>query len=275
MKINLNERRLICFDSDGCAIDSMTIKHEKAFGPAFVEVFDIPLVMQNEVLKKWNEINLYKMSRGINRFQGFVEILLLYPGFASEEDLTHMKNWTITTTALSADSLGKAYEQSHNPLMGKALEWSNLVNQKINQLPLAMPFDHVKETLSSLKGVADIAVVSSANLSAIEEEWKKSGLYEMVDYFYAQSDGTKSECIKKLLQMGYRADYSMMVGDAIGDFYAAEQNRVLFYPILAGKEVYSWKYLKEQVLPDFLTGKLAENSQMVFLNSLKENLEKN
>ncbi len=273
MKINMNERRLICFDSDGCAIDSMTIKHEKAFGPAFVEVFDVPLQMQNEVLKKWNEINLYKMSRGINRFQGFVEILTLYPQFTVAEDLTDMKNWTITTIALSADALRKAYEQSGNGLMEKALEWSNLVNQKISHLPLAMPFEHVKETLSSLKGLADIAVVSSANLSAIEEEWQKSGLYEMVDYFYSQSDGTKSECIKKLLQMGYRADASMMVGDAIGDFYAAEQNNVLFYPILAGKETDSWKYLKEKVLPQFLEGKLSNNSQIIFLNALKENLE--
>ena len=34
-------KKLICVDSDGCAIDSMTIKHERAFGPALVNEWQL------------------------------------------------------------------------------------------------------------------------------------------------------------------------------------------------------------------------------------------
>ena len=32
---------LICIDSDGCAVDSMTIKHKKAFGRALIETWHL------------------------------------------------------------------------------------------------------------------------------------------------------------------------------------------------------------------------------------------
>ena len=43
MDIQLVKARdyLLCVDSDGCAIDGMTIKHKKCFGPAFIEEFGL------------------------------------------------------------------------------------------------------------------------------------------------------------------------------------------------------------------------------------------
>ena len=32
---------LVCIDSDGCAIDSMKIKHTECFGPALAEVWNL------------------------------------------------------------------------------------------------------------------------------------------------------------------------------------------------------------------------------------------
>lgn len=32
---------IVCIDSDGCAMDTMNIKHEECFGPSAVKVFDI------------------------------------------------------------------------------------------------------------------------------------------------------------------------------------------------------------------------------------------
>lgn len=37
---------LICVDSDGCAMDTMTVKHVKCFGPCMVEEWN---------LQKWAE----------------------------------------------------------------------------------------------------------------------------------------------------------------------------------------------------------------------------
>lgn len=262
---------LICIDSDGCAIDSMTVKHEKAFGPALVEIWDVPDDKKEAVLKEWNNINLYTMTRGINRFQGWVTILNMYPEYVEEEQINKLKIWVETTNALSHESLKKEYAQSGLEIMEKALAWSDKVNEMISQLPLAEPFVGVKETMELIKSKADIAVVSSANKLAIEEEWKMSGLYDLVDYFFAQDDGTKSECIKKLLVSGYDNERTIMVGDAVGDYKAARTNQVWFYPILSSKESESWFELKKNYLCEFLSGNFNIELQNNLLLKMNEN----
>ena len=65
---------LVCIDSDGCAIDSMNIKHINCFGPCMVEEWDLH-AWKNEILEKWNCVNLYSLTRGINRFKGLLTAL--------------------------------------------------------------------------------------------------------------------------------------------------------------------------------------------------------
>ena len=65
---------LVCVDSDGCAMDSMTIKHVECFGPCMVKAYGLE-EKRDEVLDIWNRINLYSMTRGINRFLGLVTTL--------------------------------------------------------------------------------------------------------------------------------------------------------------------------------------------------------
>lgn len=263
---------LICIDSDGCAIDSMTVKHDKAFGPALVEIWEVPLDEQEAVLKEWNDMNLYTMTRGINRFQGLVRILSLHSEYVDEEQLEKLKSWVEATRALSPESLRKEYENSGLEIMGKALAWSDRVNEIISQLPLAKPFAGVKETMKLMKSKADIAVVSSANKAAIEEEWKTSGLYDLVDYFFSQDDGTKSECIKKLLATGYDSEKTIMIGDAAGDYHAAQNNRVWFYPILASQEAASWSEFSNVYLSVFLSGGFDQEVEENLLSTMNENL---
>ena len=45
-----------------------------------------------------------------------------------------------------------------------------------------------------------------------------------------------------------------MIGDAPGDLIAAKKNKVLFYPILAGKEEFSWKRLGSEAIQLFING---------------------
>ena len=59
---------LVCVDSDGCAMDTMDIKHVKCFGPCMVEEWGLG-AWREEILARWNEINLYTMTRGVNRFK--------------------------------------------------------------------------------------------------------------------------------------------------------------------------------------------------------------
>ena len=97
---------LICVDSDGCAMDTMNIKHEKYFGPLASEVFGIK--NRDEFLGIWNRINLYSTTRGINRFKGLV--LGLQEAVSNGEevgDISNLVNWAETTKELSNKSLEK------------------------------------------------------------------------------------------------------------------------------------------------------------------------
>lgn len=272
MSDKLNDRFLVCIDSDGCAIDSMTIKHEKAFGPAFIDIWKIDEDHKEAILKEWNTLNLYSLSRGINRFQGLLAILKAHTEYIDADQLKLFEQWVETTKALSAANLQQAYEETGADVMKKALAWSELVNKKIAELPLANSFEGVVDTIRQIKEQADIAVVSSANLQAIKEEWEASGLYDYVDHVFSQSDGTKSKCIHKLIQSGYDRKKTIMLGDALGDHKAAAENQVWFYPILAAKESASWKEFKQKYFSLFLNQQFDTTIQDTLFSEMKENL---
>ncbi|MFQ9702610.1 MAG: HAD family hydrolase [Enterocloster clostridioformis] len=75
-------------------------------------------------------------------------------------------------------------------------------------------FAGVREALKASHDTADVAVVSSANQKAVEEEWQRQGLMEYVDVVLSQDAGSKSACINALLKKGYSPDHVLMVGDA-------------------------------------------------------------
>lgn len=52
---------LVCVDSDGCAMDTMNSKHFYCFGPCMVREWGLE-GWQDEILPRWNEINLYSLS---------------------------------------------------------------------------------------------------------------------------------------------------------------------------------------------------------------------
>ena len=252
-------RYLVCIDSDGCAIDSMEIKHRACFGPCIVAHWGLDSV-KDEFLERWNVINLYSPTRGINRFKGLAIIAEEF-GLPGWQDL---KNWTQRADALSNDVL----KLETGDALKNVLEWSYRVNQAIEALPLPQPFAGVKEALEMLRGQADIAVVSSANPVAIKTEWDEGGIIGYASVMLSQNDGTKGECIANLMQKGYdRADV-LMIGDAPGDQLAAEQNGVCFYPIVPGGEIESWRLLKEHAWDDFKTGNLSASRANVFRQRL-------
>ena len=74
------KRYLICVDSDGCAMDTMDVKHIRCFGPCMVKEWGLE-EWQDQVLERWNEINLYSMTRGINRFLALAQALTDYTIF--------------------------------------------------------------------------------------------------------------------------------------------------------------------------------------------------
>ena len=64
---------LVCVDSDGCVMDTMNCKHFHCFGPCMVDEWELD-AWREEILDRWNVINLFSMTRGINRFKGLGEM---------------------------------------------------------------------------------------------------------------------------------------------------------------------------------------------------------
>ena len=234
---------LVCIDSDGCAIDSMNIKHINCFGPGMVNEWNLH-PWADEILASWNQVNLYSMTRGINRFKGLsVALKDINDRYIKIEDLDSFTHWVETTSELSNNALTKAIESNPESIcLKKALSWSNQVNASIKKLPeeQVVPFELVKDALRFAHGQADIVVVSSANPGAVMDEWERHGLLPYVDLVLAQDAGTKAYCIQQLLKKGYSKTDVVMCGDAPGDMDAARSNGVFYYPILVGREKESW-----------------------------------
>ncbi len=234
---------LLCVDSDGCAINTMEVKHKECFGPCLVKEWEL-MPWEEEVLGLWNHINLYSLTRGINRFKGLSAALIeIDRRYKRIEGIDELKGWTDKAKILSDDALIKEMRKSGGKILQKALNWSRSVNQCISELSWDKkhPFKGVKDGFASVRDFANIVIVSSANRSSVEEEWEVFGLRPMIDMILCQDAGSKSHCIKELKSKGYRPDHILMVGDALGDRDAAHDNGVYFYPILVKREEDSWK----------------------------------
>ena len=237
---------LVCVDSDGCVMDTMNCKHFHCFGPCMVTEWGLE-EWKEEILDRWNVINLFSMTRGINRFKGLAMALKEIDGkYTKITGVDALVHWADTAPALSNDGAAKAAAEAADPdaklVLQKALSWSKAVNAAIVELDesLKVPYEGAKEGLAAAHAFADVAMVSSANRDAVEEEWGKFGLLEHTDIVLAQDVGSKAACIKEMLKFGYDLDKVVMVGDAPGDCDAAEKNNVYYYPILVNHEKESW-----------------------------------
>ena len=237
---------LVCVDSDGCVMDTMNCKHFNCFGPCMVTEWGLE-EWKDAILDRWNVINLFSMTRGINRFKGLAMALgEIDKQYKPITGIAALQHWVEVAPALSNDGVAKAAAEAADPdeklVFEKALAWSKAVNAAIVELDeaLKVPYNGAKEGLAAAHTFADVAMVSSANRDAVEEEWGKFGLLEHTDIVLAQDVGSKAACIKEMLKFGYDINKVVMVGDAPGDCDAAEKNGVHYYPILVNHEKESW-----------------------------------
>ena len=255
---------LVCVDSDGCVMDTMNCKHFHCFGPCMVTEWELE-EWKDAILERWNVINLFSMTRGINRFKGLAMALgEINDTYTPIVGIAHLQHWADTAPALSNDAVATAAANADcedaRIVFEKALAWSKAVNAAIVKLPdeLKVPYDGAKEGLAAAHTFADVAMVSSANRDAVEEEWGKFGLLEHTDIVLAQDVGSKAACIAEMLKFGYDVNKVVMIGDAPGDCDAAEKNRVWYYPILVNHEKCSWDEAVSVAFTKLQNGEYAE-----------------
>lgn len=266
------QRFAVCVDSDGCAMDTMNIKHFRCFGPCMVEEWGLQQ-WEKPILDRWNVINLFSLTRGINRFKGLAMALgEINAQYTPIDGIEALQAWADSAPELSNDAVEK--EAFRHPIFQKALAWSRAVNRSIEALPPeeVKPFEGVKEALAAAHTQADVVVVSSANPEAVRKEWQRFGLLDHVDLICTQEMGSKAYCIRRLAEKGYAPDEILMCGDAPGDEAAAAENRVLYFPILVRHEEESWMQFVSEALPRFLGGAYAGEYQEEQLRRFRDNL---
>lgn len=268
---------VVCIDSDGCAMDTMEVKHRKCFGPQWIETYGLGDHYE-ECMELWLSINLYSGTRGINRFKGLAMALKEadrrgYCKAEYTEGLEEFAEWTKEAKELSNPAIMDLTQKTVNPCVENALLWSVRTNRAIHGLPDdGKPFENVKEAMDEMCKKADLVAVSSANREAVEAEWKKHRLSEDCRALFTQEAGSKAFCIGKLKERGYMSKQTLMVGDAPGDKSAAAENGVWFYPILVGHEGESWRQLLHEAFPKLLSGEFDEAYQKQLISDFEKNL---
>lgn len=268
---------LVCVDADGCAMNTMESRHRKCYGPCLIEEWALE-EYREQVQRRWEEINLYTVTRGVNRFVGLLKMLRETDGkYRKIEGLTALEQWVAQTEHLSEEALAEAAETEKNKTGGrmlkKALHWSRKVNEMIERLEPAdkYVFEPVRESLKATHDHADVVAYSSSNPRLVRAEWEEQGLVPYADLLLTREVGSKADCIQALLKKGYASQAVMIIGDVRGDLQAAEKNGVLFYPVLAKQESESWRCWREETMPKFLNHAYSEE-QDYWIQTFFENL---
>jgi len=260
----MNKRFLVCIDSDGCAFDTMEIKHKECFCPSYINYFGLQAVSKY-ARDAWDFANLYSCWRGVNRFLVLLKSLellsdrkeVLEREFVTPE-LKELKEYVAAGRPLNNAGL-EEYMKEHpeSEEIRNILAWSYDVNERIGEMVHSVPpFPHVRENLEKLAEVADIVIVSATQTLALEREWAEHDLLPLISEVKGQEAGTKKEIIASLKD-NYEPGHVLMIGDAPGDRDAAKTNDALFYPINPDQEAESWAKFPEN-MEAFLNGTYAE-----------------
>jgi phosphoglycolate phosphatase-like HAD superfamily hydrolase len=262
---------LVGLDSDGCAFDTMEVKHKECFIPNIVNHYGLAGV--SKYAREAAEfVNLYSKSRGINRFPALVEAL---EHLRQRPEVVGRKvevtipqglvDWIERETKLANPALEKAVAATGDPDLQQALAWSKAVNEAIEQVVRAVPpFPCVRECLEKLATRADLFVVSATPNEALQREWQEHDLAKYVAAICGQEVGTKKESLANAKK--YPPDHTLMIGDAPGDYQAATANAALFYPINPGAEDASWQRLHDEAIDRFFAGTFAGAYQKQLLD---------
>ena len=249
-------------DSDGCAFNSMEVKHNDSFSVNLIKYFGLAAISR-QVHQVWDFVNLYSKTRGINRFKA----IILAFNFLSQMPkvkrtgvqipaLPYLREWTKTETKLGNPALDQVIKNATGARLeelSQIMAWSLDVNKTISEIVYNLPpFRYVCQSLQQLVGKADMIVVSATPYEALKREWDEHSISEYVALIAGQEMGVKAEHLSIAAKSKYAADHIIMIGDSPGDLKAAESVDALLFPVNPGYEEESWQKFFEQGIDKFL-----------------------
>jgi phosphoglycolate phosphatase-like HAD superfamily hydrolase len=249
-------------DSDGCAFDTMEIKHKECFCPNTIKWWDLQPVSKY-AREAVEFVNLYSKWRGINRWPALVMVFDLLAErpevIARRVKITEAKKVREFIAQkefpLSNDGLKEYMARHPDPELETAWHWTTGVNATIADMVHGVPpFPYVRESLAMMEGKADIVVVSATPPEALTREWQEHDIAQYARVIAGQEMGTKKQHLGLAAKGKYAPDHILMVGDAPGDMEAARANGALFFPVNPGAEEQSWERFYHEALPRFFAG---------------------
>ncbi len=255
---------LIGIDSDGCAFDSMEIKHKECFIPNFIKYLGLQPVSKY-AREACEFTNLYSKTRGANRFKAYLLALDLLREWdvvqarnVAIPEWNEIRSWIEREDKLGNPALKAEVEKTGNEELKNALAWSVAVNDTVADLVTGVPpFPGVRAALEKLAPQADMIVCSATPNAALNTEWEEHGIRPFVQCICGQEAGSKKETLGQAQGFGYEEGKVLMIGDAPGDMAAAKAVGALFYPINPGHEEESWARFNAESCDKFLGGEYA------------------
>lgn len=271
---------LVAIDSDGCAFDTMELKHKECFVPEFIKHYGLQAVSKY-ARETWEFVNLYSRSRGINRFPALLETLKrlktrpeVVARQVTIEISASLEGWIASETRLGNPALAQRVKETDDAALQQCLTWSEAVNRAIDDMVRHVPpFPYVRECLKRLADKADRIVCSATPDAALHKEWAEHKLDRCVSLICGQEIGTKKEILQIAKQ--YKPNRVLMIGDALGDYAAAETNGCLFFPVNPGGEEVSWQRLFREGIDRFLAEDFAGDYQQSLLAEFRRCLPEN
>lgn len=278
---NLKPRHdfLVGIDSDGCVFDSMEPKHKECFCPVTVEKWHLASVSKY-AREAWEFVNLYSQDRGCNRFIALLKIfdwLRERPEVQRRgveiPEMPDLRDWTSRETKLGNPALEDEIVRTDSNELKLVLDWSLAINEAVTRVVHGVPpFPFVRESLEKLQAKADVIVVSSTPGEALLREWREHKINGFAAVIAGQEMGSKKEHLQLASQGKYNPGHVIMIGDALGDYRAAQGADTLFYPIVPGKEEASWEKFLRDIADCFLTGEYNREMEGEFLTDFRKAL---
>lgn len=269
----------IGIDSDGCAFDTMEIKHKECFIPNIIKHWHLQAV--SKYARAASEfINLYSKWRGVNRFPALTltfDLLEDWPDAmrrgAAIPKAQALRDWIGRESRLGNPTLKVEVEKTGDPVLARALAWSQAVNAAVEDMVHDVPpFPFVRESLEKAVAKADIVVVSATPGEALEREWAEHDIAKHARVIAGQELGSKKEHIQMAAGGKYDSSRIVMVGDAPGDMKAARGNHGLFFPIMPGHEDASWGRFFKEGLDRFFAGTFAGDYEAELIEDFEASL---
>jgi phosphoglycolate phosphatase-like HAD superfamily hydrolase len=249
-------------DSDGCAFDTMEIKHKECFIPNTIKYWDLQAV--SKYAREAAEfVNLYSKWRGVNRWPALTMVFDLLrerrevqQRAAAIPDTPKLCAFIESGRPLSNESLAALIaELDGEPELERGLTWSEAVNVSVADMVHGVPpFPYVVESLELISHVADAIVVSATPLEALVREWQEHAIDGWVAVIAGQDMGSKTEHLRMASGGKYEDSHKLMIGDAPGDLSAARANNAFFYPVNPGHEEESWERFYKEAFARFIEG---------------------